>query len=269
MTAPDDALAAIEARALMSAAEARGLLSAMTPGTLEVSEIRDGRLIDAAPQELAVVIHDDARAHLKPDGTWHSVIVCRGMDGPTREANAAALASVKRALATVAALGAQPVPADLAAIEARAAAATEASAEPERDFGRNDVVSKRVAVAVAASAADVPALLAALRSLRAHVASEPDRVAAAVAAATMAARGTLATPTLAAMQTLHRLGGCWLVSYGDDATGDPVTTIEYLDGARALAEKEGDNPVRWVAIDRCGRACALPCADTIAATGGR
>lgn len=113
MTTPD----------LMSADEARSLLAAMTPGTLEVAEIRDGRLIDAAAQELAVVIHDDARAHQKPDGTWHSVIVCRGMDGPTRDANAAAFAAVKRALATVAAHTPQPVPAlGVAAIDARAAA---------------------------------------------------------------------------------------------------------------------------------------------------
>lgn len=75
-----------------------------------------------------------------------------------------------------------------------------------------------------------------------------------------AARGTLATPTLAAMQALDALGGCWLVSYDDDDSGDPVTTIEYLDGAAALAEKEGDNPVRWVAVDRCGRACVPPVA---------
>jgi len=122
VTAPDDALAAIDVAAigdLMGADEARSLLAAMTPGTLEVAEIRDGRLIDAAPQELAVVIHDDARAHQKPDGTWHSVVVCRGMDGPTRDANAAAFVAVKRALATVAALAAQPLPAlDVAAIEA-------------------------------------------------------------------------------------------------------------------------------------------------------
>ena len=98
---PPAALDVAAIRDLMSADEARSLLAAMTPGTLEVAEIRDGRLIDAAPQELAVVIHDDARAHMKPDGTWHSVIVCRGMDGPTREGNAAALASVKRALAAV------------------------------------------------------------------------------------------------------------------------------------------------------------------------
>lgn len=124
MTAPHTPPAALDVAAigdLMGADEARSLLAAMTPGTLEVAEIRDGRLIDAAPQELAVVIHDDARAHQKPDGTWHSVVVCRGMDGPTRDANADAFAAVKRALATVAALRAQPVPAlDVAAIEARA-----------------------------------------------------------------------------------------------------------------------------------------------------
>ena len=85
----------------MTADEARGLLAGMTPGTMEVSEIRDGRLADAGAQEIAVVIHDDARAFQKPDGTWFSVIVCRGMDGPTREGNAAAFASVKRALEAV------------------------------------------------------------------------------------------------------------------------------------------------------------------------
>jgi hypothetical protein len=116
----------------MTADEARRLLAGMTPGTLEVAVIRDGRLADAGPQELAVVIHDDARAHQKDDGTWHSVIVCRGMDGPTRDANAAAFAAVKRALATVAAhtpdaapLGVERAASpDVAAIEARAAAAT-------------------------------------------------------------------------------------------------------------------------------------------------
>ena len=144
MTTPHTPPAALDVAAirdLMSADEARSLLAAMTPGTLEVAEIRDGRLIDAAEQELAVVIHDDARAHQKPDGTWHSVIVCRGMDGPTRDANAAAFAAVKRALATVAALRAQPVPAlDVAAIEARAAAATRAAREYRycRDCGAVD-----------------------------------------------------------------------------------------------------------------------------------
>jgi hypothetical protein len=76
-----------------------------------------------------------------------------------------------------------------------------------------------------------------------------------------AMRGTLAAPSLATMRALHRAGGCWLVSYDDDDTGDPVVTIEYLDGARALAEKEGDNPVRWVAVDRCGRVCLPPQGD--------
>ena len=85
----------------MTADEARALLAAMTPGTLKVSEIRDGRFAHAGPQELAVVIHDDPRAHQNPDGTWYSVIVCRGMDGPTRAANAEAFAAVKRALGTV------------------------------------------------------------------------------------------------------------------------------------------------------------------------
>ena len=76
-----------------------------------------------------------------------------------------------------------------------------------------------------------------------------------------AMRGTLAAPSLATMRALHRAGGCWLVSYDDDDSGDPVTTVEYFDGARALAEKEGDNPVRWVAVDRCGRVCLPPQAD--------
>lgn len=91
----------------MTAGEAAQLLAAMAPGALQVMEIRDGRLADAAAPELAVVTVDDPRAHLKPDGTWFSVIFCRGMDGPTREANSAAFAAVKRALASVVALSAR------------------------------------------------------------------------------------------------------------------------------------------------------------------
>lgn len=100
----------------MTSEEATRLWSAMTPGTLEVMEIRDGRLTDAAAEELAVVIRDDARAHEKPDGTWHTVIVCRGMDGPTRAANAEAMASAKRALLTVADLEARIERACVAAV---------------------------------------------------------------------------------------------------------------------------------------------------------
>jgi hypothetical protein len=122
---------------------------------------------------------------------------------------------------------------------------------------------------------DVPALLAALRTLRAKhaadvaaaVAAERERLQTELGELFTAARGTLATPTDAVMVALHDAGGCWLVSYDDDVTGDPITTIEYLNGARDLAAKDGDNPVRWVAVDRHGHACVPPRA-LAAPTGG-
>ena len=88
-----------------------------------------------------------------------------------------------------------------------------------------------------------------------------EQVLAELAARDAAMRGTLAAPSLATMRALHLAGGCWLVSYDDDDSGDPVVTIEYFDRARSLAEKEGDNPVRWVAVDRCGRVCLPPQGD--------
>ena len=162
---------------VMSATEAGDLLGAMTPGTLEVVEIRDGKLADAGPQEFAVVIHDDARAHQKPDGTWHSVIVCRGMDGPSRGSNAAALSSVKQALASVVALHSdlarlRAPAADVAAIGARAAAYTAAREHVARVLAApsTPVARLRAAqecdLAAEASAADVLALLALLAAER-------------------------------------------------------------------------------------------------------
>ena len=62
-------------------------------------------------------------------------------------------------------------PANLATIEARAAAASR-------------IDRYALPAEVLASLADVPTLLAALRSLRDHIAAEPERVAAAVAAET-------------------------------------------------------------------------------------
>lgn len=109
----------------------------------------------------------------------------------------------------------------------------------------------------ATAALDAAVAAARAETLREAAASEAGELAARDAAM----RGTLAAPSLATMRALHRAGGCWLVSYDDDDSGDPVTTIEHFDGARALAEKEGDNPVRWVAVDRCGRVCLPPQGD--------
>lgn len=83
----------------MTADEARALLAGMTPGTLSVERVVGTRRL-AVPQgdELALVIRDAPREF---EGAMYSLEVCRGMDGPTREGNAAALASVKRALAAV------------------------------------------------------------------------------------------------------------------------------------------------------------------------
>jgi predicted Zn-dependent protease len=160
----------------------------------------------------------------------------------------------------------------LAAIGVRAAAAAAKLALPagslyvEHSLSAADVPAllRHIAARESAHAAELAAARAsALREAAASEASE-------IAARDAAMRGTLRAPDLATMRALHRVDGCWLVSYDDDTTGDPVVTIEYLDGARDLAEKEGDNPVRWVAVDRCGRVCLppQPDADALAAGGG-
>ena len=79
----------------MTADEARALLAGMTPGTLSVERAAGIRRL-AVPQgdELALVIRDSPREF---GGAMYSLEVCRGMDGPTREGNAAAFAAVKRA----------------------------------------------------------------------------------------------------------------------------------------------------------------------------
>ncbi len=71
-------------------------------------------------------------------------------------------------------------------------------------------------------------------------------------------RGRLTPPDGATMEALDAAGGCWLVSYDDDETGDPVVTIEYLAGARDLAKRvtDGGNPARWIAVDRFGHVVA-------------
>ena len=71
-------------------------------------------------------------------------------------------------------------------------------------------------------------------------------------------RGRLTPPDGATMEALDAAGGCWLVSYDDDETGDPVVTIEYLAGARDLAKRvtDGGNPARWIAVDRFGHGVA-------------
>jgi len=139
---------------------------------------------------------------------------------------------------------------------------------PVCEVGHNVANRNADAAFIAAARTAVPALLAHIATLTAERdAAVADARAARTESSALfdALRGTLATPTLAAMQSLHRLGGCWLVSYDDDETSDPVTTIEYFDGARALAEKEGDSPVRWVAIDRYGHVCSPPTAERDAA----
>ena len=122
----------------MTADEARRLLAGMTPGTLSVERVAGIRRL-AVPQgdELALVIRDSPREFR---GVMHSLEVCRGMDGPTREANAAAFVAIKRALAAV-------VDADerVDAERARCAAACREVAARERGYG----------VAVAAFAAEM------------------------------------------------------------------------------------------------------------------
>lgn len=89
---------------VMSGSEAQALLDGMTPGTLTVERAIAVRVAVPPADELALVIRDVPREH---EGRMYGLEVCRGMDGPTREGNAAALASVKRALAAVVARDAE------------------------------------------------------------------------------------------------------------------------------------------------------------------
>lgn len=84
----------------ITAEQAAILLADATPGPWEVAEVRDGAQ-GPGTQELTVCVNADPRSYQKPDGTWHSVFVCRGMDGPTREANAALLAAAPDLARTV------------------------------------------------------------------------------------------------------------------------------------------------------------------------
>lgn len=76
----------------LSAIKAR--VSAATSGPWEVTEIRDGRQPEGV-EELGVFAPNDPRSYQKPDETWHSALICRGMDGPTRAANAAFIAHAR------------------------------------------------------------------------------------------------------------------------------------------------------------------------------
>lgn len=83
---------------IVSADEAQALLAETTVGPWSVSMIRDER---AARDELGVIAKGDPRSHEKPDGTWHSAIICRGMEGPTREPNAQLIAAAPDLARTV------------------------------------------------------------------------------------------------------------------------------------------------------------------------
>ncbi len=78
-------------------------------------------------------------------------------------------------------------------------------------------------------------------------------------AALAALRGTYATPTPAEARAHAAARGWWLVSY-DDQDGEFV--VAPLRGSHtelaAGVEAAGDNPVRWVAVDRTGSVCPRP-----------
>lgn len=75
----------------------RALLERATQAPWEVTEIRDGRQPEGV-EELGVFAPCDVRSYQKPDETWHGALICRGMDGPTRAANAALIVSAVNAL---------------------------------------------------------------------------------------------------------------------------------------------------------------------------
>lgn len=84
-------------------ARLRALCEAATPGPWRETECRDGRQAPGV-EELGIAALDDPRSYLKDDDTWHGVVVCRGMDGPTRAANAALIAAARTALPALLAL---------------------------------------------------------------------------------------------------------------------------------------------------------------------
>lgn len=71
-------------------------MSTHTPGPWAVGDVASS--FATAPDELCVHAPTDPREHEKPDGTRHGVIICRGMDGPTREANARLIAAAPELL---------------------------------------------------------------------------------------------------------------------------------------------------------------------------
>ena len=75
----------------------RALLERATQTPWEVTEIRDGRQPEGV-EELGVFAPCDVRSYQKPDETWHGALICRGMDGPTRAANAALIVAAVNAL---------------------------------------------------------------------------------------------------------------------------------------------------------------------------
>lgn len=262
MTRPDaapdvaggDHIAAIERKAL-------SLLAGTTPGRIDVHRCdADGGAIDyqiqRAPGTPATVLgyatDRDGSSRAKADATlWaHAHEMTTAVLTLAAEVRRLRTADLARLRA--------PSP-ELAAIGARAAAVLpidpQGDARVEAYFAAREGSGRPLVAQQAAHAAALDGARA--EALREAAASEAGELAARDAAM----RGTLAAPSLATMRALHRAGGCWLVSYDDDDSGDPVTTIEYLDGARALTEKEGDNPVRWVAVDRCGRVCLPPQGD--------
>ena len=141
---------------------------------------------------------------------------------------------------------------DVAAIEARAAAARP---DPSHIVFVNGAPGIGIvdAAFIMAALDDIPALLAALRSLRAHVASEPERVAVAVAVDRARARR------------------CTLYSERFDGYDVP----DVLGSVRGMIESGTDDEVceychdTGIDAETLKRCRHCECADAIAATGGR
>lgn len=101
-------------------ARLRALCEGAAPGPWAMTEFRDGRQAEGV-EELGVFAPVDPRSREKPDGTWHSAIICRGMDGPTRGANATLIVGAVNALpALLNALDAADRAAELAVAALRA-----------------------------------------------------------------------------------------------------------------------------------------------------
>lgn len=203
----------------------RALMELATPRPWDGSLMRDGRQPEGA-EEIGVVSLVDPRSAQKPDGTWTAAVVCRGMDGPTREANAALI---------VAAVNALPALLD-AAERAERAEARVAEMEARLQFA-DDGLKK-------------------LTDAGWSLATQRDRLRARVAELEAIIAGRTTPPTDEEIEAHAAAGGRWVVSHPRGLFG--WLAKSEIDAIRTRAAADGWDGVAWLSVASDGRPCAWP-----------